>query len=107
MNRIISLLEFLNDDPRDTFVLYSLAQEYNSLGNLSESRKYYHMLRDVDVDYVGLYYHLGRLEESEENYAVAKEVYLAGIEVANRIGDTHAKGEIEGALAMLRMLLEE
>ena len=107
MNRIKALLDFLSEDPRDTFVLYSLAQEHSSAGNLSEGRKYYHLLRDVDADYIGLYYHLGKLEESEENYEVAKSVYLDGIEIAGRIGDTHAKGEIEGALAMLEDLLDE
>jgi len=107
MNRIKTLLDFLDEDPRDPFVLYSLAQEYSSSGNLSESRKYYHLLRDVDADYIGLFYHLGKLEESEENYEVAKRVYLDGIEIAGRIGDTHAQGELEGALAMLRMVLDE
>ena len=107
MNRIKTLLEYLNDDPRDTFVLYSLAQEFASTGNLSESRKYYHLLRDVDADYIGLYYHLGKLEETEENYEVANSVYLNGIEIAGRIRDKHAQGELEGALAMLRMLLDE
>jgi len=107
MNRIKTLLEYLNEDPRDTFVLYSLAQEFASTGNLSESRKYYHLLRDVDADYIGLYYHLGKLEETEENYEVANSVYLDGIEIAGRIGDKHAQGELEGALATLRMLLDE
>jgi len=107
MNRIKALLDFLNEDPRDTFVLYSLAQEYNSSGNLSESRKYYLLLREVDADYIGLYYHLGKLEETEENYEAANSVYLDGIEIAGRIGDKHAQGELEGALAMLRMLLDE
>ncbi len=107
MNRIKTLLGFLNDDPNDTFVLYSLAQEYTSAGNASESRKYYHLLRDVDADYIGLYYHLGKLEESEGNHEVAEKVYVDGIELAGRIGDSHAHGELEGALAMLRMLLDE
>ena len=107
MNRIKTLLEILNDDPHDTFVLYSLAQEYSSAGNLSKSRKFYHRLRELDADYIGLYYHLGKLEEFEGNYEVAKNVYLDGIETAQRIGDTHAQGELEGALSMLRMLLDE
>lgn len=107
MNRLKSLLEFLNDDPHDTFVIYSLAQEYASAGNVSESRRYYHLLKDVDKDYIGLYYHLGKLEESEGNYTLAISVYQTGIEVADRIGDNHARGELEGALAMLRMHLDE
>ena len=107
MNRINTLLIFLNDDPRDTFVLYSLAQEYTLAGSVPESRKYYLALKDIDPDYIGLYYHLGKLEESDGNYEIAKRVYTDGIAIAERIGDTHAQGELEGALAMLRMLLDE
>lgn len=107
MNKINTLLDFLKEDPSDTFVLYSLAQEYTSAGNVSEGRKYYHLLRNVDADYIGLYYHLGKLEEAEGNYEMAKEIYQAGIETARRLGDGHALGELEGAFGMLKMLLEE
>jgi tetratricopeptide (TPR) repeat protein len=107
IDRLKSLLEFYNEDSRDTFVLYSLAQEYASSGNIPESRKYYHILRDVDADYIGLYYHLGKLEESDDNLDEARQIYLDGIEVADRIGDTHAKSELEGVLAMLKLLLDD
>jgi len=106
MNRIKTLLDFLNDDPHDTFVLYSLAQEYTSAGDASESRKYYHLLRDVDADYIGLYYHLAKLEEAEGNHELAIQVYSDGIEKARQLGDNHSQGELEGALSMLRMLLD-
>jgi tetratricopeptide (TPR) repeat protein len=106
-NRLKSLLKFYNEDPGDPFVLYSLAQEYSSGGDLAESRKYYLLLKSVDADYIGLYYHLGKLEECDENFEKAKHVYVEGIEIAKRIRDSHAQGELEGALAMLKMQLDE
>ena len=106
MSRLDTLLEYYNEDPSDTFVIYSLAQEYNSMGNTDESRKFYHVLKNVDSDYIGLYYHLGKLEESVGNLKTAMEVYQDGIDIAKRLGETHALSELSGALGMVKIIID-
>jgi len=107
INRLNSLLQFHSDDPTDSFVLYSLAQEYAKRGNVVESRKFYSILRETNNDYVGLYYHLGKLEESDKNHKEAIKVYDEGIAVAERLGDLHAKSELLGAKSLLEMQLDD
>jgi Tfp pilus assembly protein PilF len=40
--RLVKLLEFLQSDPNDPFVLYALATEYNSLNDTEKAFEYYH-----------------------------------------------------------------
>ena len=105
--RIESLLNFLREDPDDSFVLYSLAQEYTRVGNVDEGRRYYHRLRQNNPGYIALYYHLGKLEESAGNPEVALEVYRDGIQRSADAGDHHTLGELKGALQLLEFELDE
>lgn len=102
-NRIAQLEQFLSEDPDDTFVLFALAKEHASLNNIEESRKYFARLRATDPDYVGLYYHLGKLEERAGNTAAAEAAYRDGMETARRMGDGHALSELQGALESLKV----
>ena len=60
MNRLQQLLAFLQEDPNDSFLLYSLAQEYVKHGIDEQAIKTFRQLRDTDPSYVGLYYHLAK-----------------------------------------------
>ncbi|MEX0747959.1 MAG: tetratricopeptide repeat protein, partial [Rhodothermales bacterium] len=49
-------------------------------------------------DYVGTYYHLGKLHEQEGRKEEAKETYRQGIATAQRLRDAHAESELREAL---------
>lgn len=59
----------------------------------------------IDPDYVGTYYHLGKLYEEIEEGEKALEIYQKGIEIAKKIKDQHALSELMGAKMNLEMEL--
>ncbi|PTS97663.1 tetratricopeptide repeat protein [Pedobacter sp. HMWF019] len=96
--RLIKLLEFFESDPNDPFVIYALATEYNNLNDTEKAFHYYHTLVNKHADYVGTYYHLGKLYEKEQQKDKAIETYQQGMLAARNKRDNHAYSELQGAL---------
>ncbi len=97
-NRLKKLLQFLEQQPNDPFILYALATEYNSLNNTDEAFNFYRKLISDHPDYVGTYYHLGKLLEKNDENENAIEIYQQGILVAKTKRDMHALSELQSAL---------
>lgn len=95
--RLTKLLAFLANEPQDPFILYALATEYNSLKDTKQAFYYYQKLIAEHPDYIGTYYHLGKLFEQEGLAAQAVETYQAGMIRARAKGDRHAFSELQGA----------
>ena len=77
--------------------MFALAQEYNKMGLLEKSVKWYIQLKTVNPDYVGLYYHLAAVYAELEEEANAVETYNIGIEIAKKLNDQHALSELQNA----------
>jgi tetratricopeptide (TPR) repeat protein len=95
--RLIKLLEFLESEPNDPFILYAIATEYNSLNDVDKAFAYYLKLVAEHPEYVGTYYHLGKLYEKNDNTQAAIEVYQKGMIAARSKRDMHAFSELQGA----------
>lgn len=95
--RLAKLLEFLQSDPNDPFVLYALATEYNTANDTEKALEYYLKLTTDHPDYVGTYYHLGKLYEKLQQSEQAIAVYQKGMLVARNKRDMHAFSELQGA----------
>ncbi|MGY4384202.1 tetratricopeptide (TPR) repeat protein [Pedobacter sp. UYP24] len=95
--RLTKLLEFLESDPNDPFVLYALATEYNSGDHTAQAFEYYLKLVSEHPDYVGTYYHLGKLYEKNGKTDDAISTYKLGMSVAKNKRDMHAFSELQGA----------
>jgi tetratricopeptide (TPR) repeat protein len=95
--RLNKLLEFLATEPNDPFLLYALATEYNTLSDTGKAFEYYHKLVDEHPDYVGTYYHLGKLYEKNLQTEKAVEIYKKGLIAARAKNDNHAFSELQGA----------
>jgi len=95
--RLNHLQELLNEDPKDEFVLYALAQEYTKLEDLDQALVHYIRLKKVNADYVGMYYHLAALYLELEKEEEALATYVEGIDIAQRLGDHHALSELKNA----------
>ena len=107
MNRLEKLKEMLIESPADAFLLFALAKEYESAGAQAEALEGYRKLQALHPDYVGLYYHLGKLLEQEGQGKAALEVYHQGLEVAKRVGDGHAFRELSSVALNLQIELDE
>lgn len=95
--RIEKLLNFLKSDPNDPFVLYALATEYNSSNDTEKAFDYYLKLIAEHPEYVGTYYHLGKLYEKNAASDKALQIYQQGMTVARNKRDMHAFSELQGA----------
>jgi tetratricopeptide (TPR) repeat protein len=84
-------------DPADAFVLFALAKEYERLQLLEVALQHYNRLALLDPNYVGLYYHKGKLLEATGDHQQAIDTYDQGINVARAIQDKHALSELEQA----------
>jgi len=96
-DRLHQLQNFLESSPGDSFILFAIAKEYEKMGDLDKALEQYLQLKASDPDYVGLYYHLGKIYELKEDFDTAVEVYKEGMNTAKKQGDQHALSELAGA----------
>ncbi len=96
MDRIERIKEMLIQDPKDAFLLFALAQEYQNSGELDTAISTYEELRKTNPDYVGLYYHLAKSYHSMSDTVSALTTIESGVAVAEKKGDHHAKSELLG-----------
>lgn len=90
----------LAEDASDSFLYFALAKEYEKIDEV-EAIVQFELLRDKDPNYVGLYYHLGKLYERRSELDLAKECYQKGIKVGKELADFHAISELNTALIEL------
>lgn len=95
--RLSQLFNFLESSPNDSFILFAIAKEYEKLGDNENALKYYLKLTENDPNYVGTYYHLGKLYEQNDEIKTAFFTYKKGMEIAKKAGDRHALSELAGA----------
>ena len=107
INRLERLQEFLNNEPNDPFLKYALATEYLRLNNPEKALWFFLDLVDKHIDYVGTYYHLGKLYEQISQPKEALAIYEKGIAVAKKIKDQHALNELLGVYNSLQDELDE
>ena len=95
--RLQQLLAFYAADPTDAFTTYALATEYRAQ-EPERAWKFYQILLTDHPDYVGTYYHAGKLLEQFDKKNEAEKVYRDGLRVARAAGQQHAASELLQAL---------
>lgn len=95
--RLDLLLSILKETPSDSFVIFAIAKEYESMDDQKEAIKYYEKLYQLDPNYVGLYFHWGKIREEMDEAAKAIDIYTLGIEVAVLQKDGHTERELRAA----------
>jgi tetratricopeptide (TPR) repeat protein len=99
--RLEQLRKLQAENPEDSFVAFAIAKEYESLGDEPQALYYYEELARRDPDYVGVYYHLGKLHEKLGSPAESLRVYRQGMDAARRLNDFHAYRELAAARSQL------
>jgi Tfp pilus assembly protein PilF len=97
VDRIAKLKEFLAAQPGDSFLAHALALEYIKLGDDEKARALFEGILDRQPDYVGSYYHLGKLLERQGEAEAAVKVYETGMAACKKMKDNHAYNELQGA----------
>lgn len=94
MTRREKIEQRLQEDPQDVFLNYSYAMELAKAGEIAEARERFAIVRSIDADYVPAYFQEAQMLASEGNNNEARRIVTEGIEVARRVGDSHALGEM-------------
>ena len=97
MDRITKLKEFLQANPRDSFLKHALALEYVKIEDDKTAREIFEEILTQDPGYIGSYYHLAKLLERTGDTNTAIQWYEKGMEAAKKAGDNHAFGELRSA----------
>jgi len=95
------LKNMVAQNPQDNFARYGLAMEYGNTGNLEQAAEEYRALLAVNPNYSAAYYHGGQTLQKLGRAEDARALYREGIEATTRIGDLHARSEIQAALDLL------
>lgn len=91
----------LIDDPRDTFLRYSLAMELDKEGDHATSLATFSELTQDQPAYVPAFFMAGQQLARLGRVSEARDFLRAGIEAARTQGDAHAAGEMSEFLASL------
>lgn len=100
-SRLDVLLKMTASPSADSFAWYALALEYKGLGRHEEALKTFSKLRERDAAYVPMYLMCGSMLIEVGRRPEARSWLEAGVSAARAKGDTHALGEISGALESL------
>ena len=95
-SRLDKLLEFYNEDPKDSFTLYALATEYKKTDK-DKALSFFEILLSEHENYVGTYYHAAALYDELGKQMEAQKTYQKGMLIARQENNMHAFSELQGA----------
>lgn len=100
------LAGFLKKNPDDSFTKFALALELLKLDEISKARVLFESVLKQDPDYVGVYFHLGKLYERTGRFKDASRMYRNGLEVAKKQNNTRTVTELNDALELVKIELD-
>lgn len=92
----------LKKNPADSFSKFALALELLKRNEVSKARVLFESVLKQDPQYLGVYYHLGKLYESMDLKKEAFKIYSNGILVAEQQDNRRTLSELNEALGILK-----
>ena len=102
MDRIERLRMLVEKNPDDPFPCYGLAMEHKNRGDHREAVRVFQQLVEHHPEYTAAYFHFGMSLQAVGEQGKAEEVLGLGIEMAGKNGESHAREELQAALAELQ-----
>lgn len=99
---IKQLAGYLKKNPNDSFTKFALALELLKLGDVSKARVLFESVLKQDPEYLGVYFHLGKLYEKNRRPNDAADLYEKGIELAKKQNNERTRQELTEALEHLK-----
>jgi lipopolysaccharide biosynthesis regulator YciM len=100
-DRLVLVVDMLKKNPKDVFLNYAAALEYLKVNETEKASKTFAKVIELDKNYVGAYYQLGKIYENNNELSKAIKIYQQGCEVAREQNDQRSLGELSEALMML------
>jgi Flp pilus assembly protein TadD len=101
IDRVEALNAILRENPSDPLARYGLAMELVKQGAFEAAVAEFRTLLRIQPSHAYAYFHTGQTLEKLGRRDEARCVYQDGVEAASRKGDTHARSELEAAIALL------
>jgi len=106
-NRIKQLATAVQQNPDDTFSKFALALELLKLNRVEKAQLLFEAVLKQDPEYLGVYYHLGKLYQSREMYEDAMQLYRDGAELADKQNNLRTKSELHEAIMQLQFEMDD
>jgi tetratricopeptide (TPR) repeat protein len=100
-DRLEALKNLLALNPNDVFARYGLAMTYASQGQFEQAFQEFETLLALDPDYSVAYFQAGQALEKLGRLEEARQMYQRGIQVTTRLGQSHARDQLQDALDLL------
>lgn len=100
------LAAYIAKNPADSFSKFALALEFLKTDDVGKARVLFEDIRNKDPEYVGVYYHLGKVYELLGQLKDAKNTYERGLQVATDQNELRTKAELNEALSELKFEME-
>jgi predicted Zn-dependent protease len=104
MDKVASLKEILEQDPRNAFARYGLAMEYARLGETDAALQEFAQLLADHPDYTAGYFMAAQTLAKAGRQADAKQRLVDGMECARRTGNQHALREMQAMLEEMEIV---
>ncbi|MCG8372747.1 MAG: hypothetical protein MI700_04410 [Balneolales bacterium] len=101
--RTTILAKRIKENPQDSFSKFALALELLKINKTDNAKVLFESIIENDPNYVGVYYHLGKLHEQIGENNLARNAYKQGIEISDLLNDSHSKSELQSALMALEL----
>ena len=104
--KIKTLARNIKANPNDSFSKFALALEFLKQDDIRRAKMLFEDVYQNDPDYVGVYYHLGKLYERLDDLSRARQLYEEGIPIAAEQKESRTKQELEEALAQVNIEID-
>lgn len=106
-SKISRLAKNVKRDPADTFSKFALALELLKIDGVERAQLLFEAILKQDPEYLGVYYHLGKLYQSRGMYKKAEEMFTDGLKLAEKKNETRTKSELSEAIIQLQFEIEQ
>lgn len=103
--KIARLALYLKKNPDDSFSKFALALELLKQNEVTKSRVLFESILKQDPEYLGVYYHLGKLYEQIGFLQQAHDLYQQGIILAKNQNNAKTESELKDALELIKIEL--
>jgi hypothetical protein len=101
MSRLPHIMQLLEESPKDPFLRFALAKEYEAGCEHAKALDAWAWFDEHAPDYNGYYYHYGKLLYETGHSTKALEVIARGLAITMQQGDRHAHSELRGLQDMV------
>lgn len=106
-NKMSRLAKIVKQDPDDTFSKFALALELLKANRVEKAQVLFEAVLRQDPEYLGVYYHLGKLYQSRGLYEKAQQLFEDGIDLATKKNELRTKSELYEAMQQLQFDMEK